>query len=172
MDVISSMSRWVIDRLANAGDWLPLALSLIATIISILAYRRGAPPIAPRAWATFNARGAKGFSVIVNIENHTDGTIRLNSVRSPNRKLGINGRQLPADKKDWELPTGYEYDWVDEMPLSSELAPGQSFSRNVVFASVDSRESIKLSLILSISTMRRTIKTRAIVIPIMIPAIT
>lgn len=156
----------------NIVTLLTACLSLIATGISVLAYRRGSPPVMPRAWASFHGRLPGATVVTLHVENHTDGTILVNSVRSPGRKLGVNGRGLPADRKDWEPATHFEYDWVDEDCFSLELTPGQFGCREISVSSVDPSESAKLSLILSISTMRRTIKTRAMTIAVTIPAVT
>lgn len=149
--------------------WLPLALSTIATVVSVLAYRRSGPPTLPKVWATLSSRGPAGFIIKLTVENHTGSTVRLTSARVHGFKVGANEREIPSNRKPWETPKGYEYDWVDSLPLSSELAPGETFSEMIRVASSCSSHHINASLFLSISTMRRTIKSKVIVVPIMIP---
>lgn len=149
--------------------WLPIGLSTVATVISVLAYRRSGPPTLPKAWATLHSRGPAGFIIKLSVENNTDSTVRLTSVKVRGLKIGTNPHGIPSDRKEGVAPKGYEYDWVDSFPLSTELAPGETFSEMIRVASSCSSHHINASLFLSISTMRRTIKSKAIVVPIMIP---
>lgn len=158
--------EWMTWLLASIPNWLPLALSLVATGVSVLAYRRSSPPILPKAWITYVGRGDKGVTVTLHVVNHTDYPIRLRNIRPVDRKLRI------APPPKLKSPNGRQFeeiDWRESLSLDSELPPYGSIDLGIALEITDASVIARPSMHLCISTMRRTIKNKAMVIPIIVP---
>lgn len=150
--------------LASIPNWVPVLTSVIATGIAIAAFIRSSKPTKPKAWIEVTGRGAEGAMLKLIVENHTDWPVMLRSIEVVDGSQEIRPARTRA--QDPEAP------FSKSIRLDAAISPNGSFSSPIGIRLSDSSSWINPSMHLSISTMRRTVKSRGIVVPIIIPPAT
>ena len=134
----------------------PLA-TIIGIAIPVAAFIRSGKPTLPLAWVQQRGRGPNGATMTVIVENKTDRSVRINSLRRNRRGT-----------KFW--PAGLKDQITDELLVDREIAPDDRWSVDISIPLEASNSPTNERIKLSVSTMRWITRTRAITVPIIVPA--
>ena len=140
-------------------NWLPVVTSFVATVIAVLAYFRSAPPILPKAWIEVEVSRPAGAKLLLHVENRTSWPIQLHDLRVDNEAIELSEPIVHVSHQEWGR----------SVKLDAAISPNGSFEFTFVMRRPDSISCTTPSLHLSISTMRRVVRQRTIVIPTIVP---
>ncbi|WP_133240368.1 hypothetical protein [Pararhodobacter oceanensis] len=168
METVGNSFGW----LDAAVTWLPILISSGALWVSYLAYTRSAPPTMPNVWAEFGGRGEKGATIKLVVNNRTDLPVRVQgySVKGYKAAPYPFQRLEPKPGQAWFAQSGFvPPEWLKFVISGSDVLPGKALEERIAVPIIDTKENTTLSICFSISINRRTIKTKKIVFPVIIP---
>lgn len=146
-----------------------MAFAGAAVVISLIALYRTKEPTWPRVWIEHKSTGSAGAMLVLTCENHTGHTIKID-------RLTVRGGHRMALRRSSYDPTSgtakVEFETCDALDLDVTAAPKSSASHEFAVSfsgsSAASRPDM-IKIVISMSAMRRPMKTTAKEIPVPIP---
>ncbi|WP_306150615.1 hypothetical protein [Roseovarius sp. MMSF_3281] len=149
-------------------NWVPVLTSIVATTISIAAYRNSLPPTKPMVFAEIMSHGDLGAWVRLTIRNKTRHTVRALSASDPSGSQ----RLAHSPQENGETPHPPKPSSPDDRCNSVSLGfdiPPDSEATAVIAVFRDPIDSDIFTISCSIRLMRAASKTITIPAPVEIP---